>query len=834
MLLCLCFNTPFLFPCLAPSNINHILFIIFLYFRNTDLNRLFVVCAVMDGVASDPALVSDLQAIDQGAVPHWHGLRPDMHAAGVTGDKDDEPHGKKVHVLFSKKRIGLAASRSDAIDFISLLEKKHEEAGLKSTQEDLILLMLKPGAQLVSHNWLGIVTPALIVPPPLLNENHQETEDTAVAMKMANAVSFSVEDSPHKATSFDYSLKPILTDPNAKDMALSNGMSFPTPALDGAATAMRLDTFLNLPSQDDTLTEEWLANLDLSLNLWLCGDGIDVLTEVSVQVPPDEPVPPLTPKEAARFAAAWMDPKSARDSYYVVSETHTDLTRLQWDTTMSKAKASQNFAAGLQSKCRPFSWLADEINTELVAPDWIDDDALGDDEVERDDEGDENAQDNETSDKEQKGHRAKWGVEDKKEEPKDEGKKDDDGGVPRDPRLPSKPIPQSRLDLLSTAKPIDLTYVDMTNGFKDFPHKGAKDENGKWGYVHDESALRKNPPEFEFPNLERACSRKDNHRKMLTEKVFVDLEAHEAAEKSGRKRDKIFCLVYTISTGHDRIPYIRETWGPKCDGFMVGSNKTDVSIGAVEIPHEGPEEYNNIWQKVRSMWAYIYDNYYDKYDWFHIGGDDLYLIVENLRLYLESEEIKVAANGGVYLPDGTETEQTPLFLGRRFAYAGNMDDVFVSGGSGYTLNKAALKALVVNGFPNYFPHAHTFSEDTMVARIFKKMGIVPYDTKDEAGGERYMPFMVSRSVCLVCPLTLYILVCSCIPLLWSLQPGHHYNYRMPDDINKDWYAKYSIDIKFGLDHCAARSVAFHYVKQDAQKRLHALLYHLCPEDTMQK
>ena len=116
--------------------------------------------------------------------------------------------------------------------------------------------------------------------------------------------------------------------------------------------------------------------------------------------------------------------------------------------------------------------------------------------------------------------------------------------------------------------------------------------------------------------------------------------------------------------------------------------------------------------------------------------------MENLRLYLESEEIKVAANGGVFLPDGSETEQTPLFLGRRFAYDGNLDDVFISGGSGYTLNKAALKALVVNGLPNYFPHAHTFSEDTMVARIFKKMGIVPYDTKDDAGGERYMPFMV--------------------------------------------------------------------------------------------
>ena len=88
--------------------------------------------------------------------------------------------------------------------------------------------------------------------------------------------------------------------------------------------------------------------------------------------------------------------------------------------------------------------------------------------------------------------------------------------------------------------------------------------------------------------------------------------------------------------------------------------------------------------------SYVYDNYYDQYDWFHIGGDDLYILVENLKMYLESDEILTAQNGGVYLPNGDETEQTPLFLGRRFAYQGDMDDIFNSGGSGYTLNKAAL------------------------------------------------------------------------------------------------------------------------------------------------
>lgn len=64
------------------------------------------------------------------------------------------------------------------------------------------------------------------------------------------------------------------------------------------------------------------------------------------------------------------------------------------------------------------------------------------------------------------------------------------------------------------------------------------------------------------------------------------------------------------------VSYYSGLHSPKCDGFMVASNRTDRILGTVDIPHEGPEEYNNIWQKVRSMWSYVYDNYYEKYDWY--------------------------------------------------------------------------------------------------------------------------------------------------------------------------------------------------------------------------
>lgn len=289
---------------------------------------------------------------------------------------------------------------------------------------------------------------------------------------------------------------------------------------------------------------------------------------------------------------------------------------------------------------------------------------------------------------------------------------------------------------------------------------------------------------------------RDGNYKMLTDKVKVDIEGHEKKGKEGRV--KIFCFVYTIADSHDRIPPILQSWGQKCDGFMVASTKTDKSLHTVNILHEGPEEYGNIWQKVRSIWSYVYDNYYEDYDFFHIGGDDLYVLVENLRMYLESDEIKLAAQGGAPngVPPGTEK---PLFLGRRFAEGGNLQRIFNSGGSGYTINKAGIKALV-GKFPTCFPNRKTFAEDVMVADCFRQMGVYPFETKDNKGSERYMPFT----------------------------PVNHMNYRMPADPSKDWYVKYSPNgIKTGYDHCSEGSVAFHYVKGDLMKRMHAILYHLC-------
>ena len=72
------------------------------------------------------------------------------------------------------------------------------------------------------------------------------------------------------------------------------------------------------------------------------------------------------------------------------------------------------------------------------------------------------------------------------------------------------------------------------------------------------------------------------------------------------------------------------------------------------------------------------------FDWFFIGGDDLFVIPENLRAYLTSPEMAAASEGG----------KRPIFLGRRFQIPGGQ--LFNSGGAGYGLNRAALELLVAH------------------------------------------------------------------------------------------------------------------------------------------
>eukprot|EP00977_Amphora_coffeiformis_P015324 scaffold4510_cov183-Amphora_coffeaeformis.AAC.9 len=330
--------------------------------------------------------------------------------------------------------------------------------------------------------------------------------------------------------------------------------------------------------------------------------------------------------------------------------------------------------------------------------------------------------------------------------------------------LQSRSLRPENVAIVQQAPRVDLSFIDLLSSSSPrhdasyYAYTGARDEDGNSGYIHDEQHLRRVTAttlsqssnqqwSVSVQDLREQCAKRDDDEfRMLTEKVQVvhtnnspkKIFRRYPTQQQQQKPTTILCVLYTMASQHHKLSAVRETWGPKCDGFLVASTQTNVSLDAVEIPHAGNEEYNNIWQKIRSTWAYVYQHYYEKYDWFLLVQDDSYFILENLRLYLESPEIRIASRGGSH-EDNDDERQTPLLLGRRFASRGNMDDMFNSAGPGYVLNKAALKLLVTKGIPNLFQQVHTHVHDMYVSRILReKFGVLPYDTQDDAGGERFM------------------------------------------------------------------------------------------------
>jgi len=236
----------------------------------------------------------------------------------------------------------------------------------------------------------------------------------------------------------------------------------------------------------------------------------------------------------------------------------------------------------------------------------------------------------------------------------------------------------------------------------------------------------------------------------------VLLKIRGGIEKSrkhgGRKRkSRILCMIYTVDLPGSRsdLQAQAETWGSQCDGFIAASNATDHSIGSIDLVHQGPEEYRNMWQKIRSMWAYAYDHFLDEYDFFHIAGDDVYMVIENLRSFLDGPDVIRLEDG--YLDEisikmkaskwDKEKGPRPLIIGLPFSPKKTLSpglNTVPRGGPGYTLNRAALEFFGKAGKMDSFLKDNIDSrEDVFVGSFFQGNGIYLSHTLDRTGGLRY-------------------------------------------------------------------------------------------------
>ena len=726
---------------------------------------------------------------------------------------NDIPIPVNVEVLKSKtssNHRGCNAFLRNSVNKIQDQVTNLERDGLKSTYEDITLLFIKPGAEILTNGWVDIVT-SVLRGTTMMVTDHQNDQSEGTdnddgggdsIIQPANAISFAVQGASFGETySFDIKHSSIIDTSIANSRTKHSSdyfQSYPTPVLEGSITAMKLQTYLSFPVKDTTLSSFFALNLEMSFNLWMCGDGIDI-------------VPRLRAKQSKLFHAKNINYDTGPDGDFVNINQMISLHRLlgTWidgdkalfashtgiDSNKMKT-ANQNLSIKFKKLiklhplpptkfCRDYVWYMENVNS---FSDELQHEIL-------------------TMLKpiiySSKG-RLKNGI-----NLKEKGEKD---------QLPQKPLDKAKLNMISNVIPIDVTYDggkrapkkeskqsqlksgrrSITRSNKRYvgiPEVNAYDDNNKDNYVHNVTSLRQNRPKFDVDNLDDICSIHDETWKLLTEKISIDLEGHDIAQQNvlngGKPRAKIMCIIYTIEPFHDRIPIIRETWGQKCDGFMVASNRTESSLDIVKISHSGPEDYGHVWSKVQAIWSYVYDHHYEDFDWFHIGGDDLYLLVENLRLFVESEEVQLLSNGGTYLPNGNEKYQFPISLGLRFTQG---RDIFNTGGSGYTMNKAALKTLVTKANSKDLSKASS-AEDLYLSRVLKRAAhLVPIDTCDEYNDPRYHHFNVSI-VCYfiigACPKIILINYNTCVyqssllpPLFFMQSPKQCIIFTLPNMIQK--------------------------------------------------
>jgi glycoprotein-N-acetylgalactosamine 3-beta-galactosyltransferase len=210
-----------------------------------------------------------------------------------------------------------------------------------------------------------------------------------------------------------------------------------------------------------------------------------------------------------------------------------------------------------------------------------------------------------------------------------------------------------------------------------------------------------------------------------------------------------------------------------------------------------------MWLKVRAIWQYVHDNYSDDYDAFHIGGDDMYVISENLRHVVSTGSWKGAWN-----------QSAPLYLGGSMLDYPRTGTRYCGGGSGYTLNRVALKLLVGKLFDMHQsrPHFQASDEDRIIANCFRAVGLVCMDTNDHLNETRYHASHAQFHAS------------------WHHDDPAPWRYEKLETFH-------GIASKEGAGQISETSVSFHLkgarhgIEDRGIRRYHAILYGLCDKET---
>ncbi|RLN78493.1 hypothetical protein BBJ28_00006392 [Nothophytophthora sp. Chile5] len=298
------------------------------------------------------------------------------------------------------------------------------------------------------------------------------------------------------------------------------------------------------------------------------------------------------------------------------------------------------------------------------------------------------------------------------------------------------------------------------------------------------------------------------------------LSPHEAANT------RVLCWVNTYHANHaTRLHAIKRTWGKKCDKLLFMSDVEDLSVPTVRIT--APPLHETLWQKHREIVRLLLREYSEgQFDWVFKCDDDTFLIMENLKAYLTSPEIRAIPTTEPTLLGHRMTLQwwemqrqfepfedhdpahVSAMLKMREATKEQRGLIYTPGGGGYAMNWAYLKQLeAAFDEPSCLPN-EVVPDDWAISFCMYHLGVTPVDTRDDQQRERFHQYD---------PDDLYS----------RPHDENAYDHQLFSSIYQEnnWFSDhYGFGWKNGKDCCAPDSISFHYVKPPLMELFYEFYY----------
>ncbi|CAG5130204.1 unnamed protein product [Candidula unifasciata] len=246
------------------------------------------------------------------------------------------------------------------------------------------------------------------------------------------------------------------------------------------------------------------------------------------------------------------------------------------------------------------------------------------------------------------------------------------------------------------------------------------------------------------------------------------------AQKLQQKVRVLVAVMTATANLQTKAQVVKDTWARHCSKIIFFSTKENKAFPTVRLNVR--EGRDHLTAKTMAGFDYMYEHHYNDFDWFMKADDDTYVIMENLRYFLSSQNFR-----------------EPVFFGHHFVQF--VKQGYNSGGAGYVLSKEAIRRISQRGNNSKCNEDGKY-EDIDIGRCLENLGVRLANSTDALGRNRFHVFT----------------------------PSTHLKGQYPK-----WFYRYDArGGAKGIESMSDYSISFHHITPKQMMEFEFFIYHVRP------